>query len=93
MTDNKWYQFSGFMEACVFKMDHPDCPFQQYWEMDQYERLEHLTQIKELQAEIMMNKCRGIRFECKPAIVVNKKTHPIKTSIEAHDQSHLCRVK
>jgi hypothetical protein len=83
MTDNKWYQFSGFMQECIYQLDHPECPFHKFRYKDQYERLEQLISISDRQAETIVNKCRTFQCECKPILYPNKKINRTDTSVEA----------
>jgi len=83
MTDNKWYQFSGFMQECIYQLDHPECPYQKFRNKDQYERLEQLINICDQQAESIMNKCRAFQCECKPLLIPNNKINRTGVSVEA----------
>lgn len=74
MTEDKWLKFAGFLNSCIYKLNHEDCPFMKFRNMDQYQRLEMMLTIAEHEAEEMMSKCVLKHEECKPIIFKEQET-------------------
>lgn len=66
MTEDKWLNFAGFLTTCMHDLEHPECPFNQYRCLDQYQRLEFLMKISESEATKMMTECLCNQSECSP---------------------------
>jgi len=69
MTEHKWLKFAGFLNECIFGLNHEACPYKKYRSMDQYQRLEHLILISEKEAEAMMSVCQRHQQECTPPMI------------------------
>ena len=67
MTETKWLNFAGFLNNCIHELDHPECPFKRYRDMDQYQHLEFLLSIHEDKANKIMSCCQNQRTDCSRA--------------------------
>ena len=67
MTEQKWLNFAGFLNNCIHELDHAECPFKCYREMDQYQRLEFLLSIREDKANQILSCCQNQRNHCSRA--------------------------
>lgn len=64
MTENKWLNFAGFLNNCMFELENRNCPFLKYQQLDQYQRLEHLIDMGEKEASNMINCCKQNQESC-----------------------------
>ena len=69
MTENKWLDFAGFLNGCMYKLEHYDCPYRKFVQMDQYQRLELLLTISDEEANSMMSNCIKHQTECIPIMI------------------------
>ena len=74
MTNNKWLSFAGLLNGCIYQLDHPDCPFKECMEMDQYQRLKFLLTISDSEADKMMKSCLMYHKNCKPILIEKQET-------------------
>jgi len=74
MTEAKWLNFAGYLNNCIRELDHPECPFKHYRNMDQYQRLEILLSMHEEKANQIMNYCQNKRTGCVRPILQKEVT-------------------
>jgi hypothetical protein len=71
MTEDKWFNFAGYLNNCIHELDHPHCPFKHYRQMDQYQHLEFMLSVGESTAINIMNCCQQQRGQCNPIVFQN----------------------
>ena len=76
MTEAKWLNFAGYLNICIHELDHPECPFKCYRNMDQYQRLELLLSIHEDKANQIMSCCQNQRTDCSRPIIHKQEPEP-----------------
>jgi len=69
MTENKWLDFAGFLNGCMYKLEHDDFPYKNYRKMDQYQRLEFLLTISDKEADQIINSCSKLILHCNSAVI------------------------
>ncbi len=74
MTENKWLDFAGFLNGCRHKLEHDDCPYKKYAQMDQYQRLEIMLTISDEQADQMINSCSKLMIHCNSTVIYLEKS-------------------
>ena len=65
MTENKWLNFAGFLNGCVYGLKNNACPFSKFHQLDQYQKLEYLLHISEKEATEMLHSCENHRENCQ----------------------------
>lgn len=74
MTNQKWIDFAGFLNGCIYQLEHEHCPFKKYAQMDHFQKLEVLLTIDEQTANHMVNCCRKLQSGCLSTIIHLKKS-------------------
>ena len=68
MTEHKWLKLAGFLSSCTYGLQHADCPFKKFRDLDQYQRLELLIKMQDAEAEALINGCNKQKISCTPLV-------------------------
>ena len=88
MTEQNWLNFAGFLSNCNHGLNNKNCPFLKYQKLDQFEKLEYLLNISEIDAENKLDYCRNQKNHCKiqekkrPSKIINPELIPLSQNIK-----------
>ena len=69
MTEQKWLNFAGFLNNCLYGLENKNCPFLKFHKFDQFQKHDYLLNISEKEAGKMIKCCEMHHENCtKPGL-------------------------